>query len=68
VDDTGLVRRYDGFDGSPYSEDISKGRVTFMDLSLPQYGLSLYDWVISLEVAEHIPARYEHIYLDNIFM
>jgi len=40
--------------------------VSYLDLTLPQYGLPLYDWVISLEVAEHIPAESEAIYLDNI--
>ena len=40
--------------------------MSYLDLTLPQYGLPLYDWVISLEVAEHIPAESEAIYLDNI--
>jgi 2-polyprenyl-3-methyl-5-hydroxy-6-metoxy-1,4-benzoquinol methylase len=38
-----------------------------MDLSIPQYGILQYDWIISLEVAEHIPEIYEAVYLDNIF-
>jgi tryptophanyl-tRNA synthetase len=38
-----------------------------MDLSIPQYGIRQYDWIISLEVAEHIPKKYEAVYLDNIF-
>ena len=25
-----------------------------------------YDWIISLEVAEHIPQEFESIYLDNL--
>ena len=37
-----------------------------MDLTVPQYGLHLYDWVVSLEVAEHIDAKFEAIYLSNI--
>ena len=49
-----------------FSEETSEGRVTYLDLTLPQYGLPLYDWVMSLEVAEHIPPKYEHIYIDNI--
>ena len=58
---------YDAYDGAPYSESLSEGRVEFLDLSIPQYGLPLYDYVISLEVAEHIPKAYEHIYVDNLF-
>jgi tryptophanyl-tRNA synthetase len=46
---------------------MSHGRVRFMDLSIPQYGILQYDWIISLEVAEHIPEKYEAVYLDNIF-
>ena len=64
--DTGKVRSYDAFDGAPFSETTSHGRVQFLDLTLPQYGLPLYDWVISLEVAEHIPREYESVYMDNI--
>jgi len=41
-------------------------KVKFLDLTLPQYWLPRYDWVLSLEVLEHIPAQYEKIVLDNI--
>ncbi|KAL4217205.1 hypothetical protein ACF0H5_023658 [Mactra antiquata] len=64
--DTGLLKGYDAYDGAPFSEKTSEGRVQYLDLTLPQYGLPLYDWVMSLEVAEHIPKEYESIYLDNI--
>jgi tryptophanyl-tRNA synthetase len=46
---------------------MSHGRVRFMDLTIPQYGILQYDWIISLEVAEHIPEKYEAVYLNNIF-
>ena len=38
----------------------------FLDLTLPQYWLPRYDWVLSLEVLEHIPAEFESVALDNI--
>ena len=41
-------------------------QVKFLDLTLPQYWLARYDWVLSMEVIEHIPAQYETIVLDNI--
>lgn len=63
---TGKLKGYDAYDGAPFSETTSEGRVMFLDLTLPQYGLPLYDWIISLEVAEHIPNEYESIFLDNI--
>ena len=62
-----MLSVYDAYDGAPYSEQLSEGRVKFLDLTLPQYGLPVYDYVISLEVAEHIPKQYETIYVDNIF-
>ncbi|KAK7004444.1 hypothetical protein BgiMline_005964 [Biomphalaria glabrata] len=40
--------------------------VSFLDLTAPQYGLPIFDWVVSIEVAEHIPAKFEEIYLDNL--
>lgn len=63
---TGLLKGYDAFDGAPFSENTSEGRVQYLDLTLPQYGLPLYDWILSLEVAEHIPEEYEDTFLDNI--
>ena len=63
---TGELKGYDAYDGAPYSEITSEGRVKFLDLTLPQYGLPVYDWVISLEVAEHIPRDFEKIFIDNI--
>ena len=41
-------------------------QVKFLDLTLPQYWLPRYDWVLCLEVLEHIPAEFETIVLDNI--
>lgn len=66
LSDTGLLKVYDAYDGAPFSEETSEGRVQFLDLTLAQYGLPLYDWVMSLEVAEHIPQDYEAVYVDNI--
>lgn len=63
----GHVKSFDSFDGAPFCEKTSEGRVQFMDLTIPQYGIHNYDWIMSLEVAEHIPEKFEHIFLDNIF-
>ncbi|PVD21696.1 hypothetical protein C0Q70_17496 [Pomacea canaliculata] len=62
----GLVASYDAYDGAPFCENVTSGAVKFMDLTIPQYGLPVYDWVICLEVAEHVPARYERVLVDNI--
>ncbi|PVD21810.1 hypothetical protein C0Q70_17612 [Pomacea canaliculata] len=62
----GLVASYDAYDGAPFCENVTSGAVKFMDLTLPQFGLLVYDWVVSLEVAEHVPARFEVVLVDNI--
>lgn len=62
----GEVLSYDSFDGAPFAEETTNKNVQFLDLSVPIYHLNKYDWVISLEVAEHIPAEFEHIYIDNL--
>ena len=66
LSDSGKLSGYDAYDGAPYCDITSEGRVRFLDLTLPQYGLPLYDWVMSLEVAEHIPADFQAVYVDNI--
>ena len=66
LDEAKLLRIYDAYDGAPFAENVTDGRVKFLDLSVPQYGLPLYDWIMSLEVAEHIPSKYEEIFLSNL--
>jgi len=60
------VLSYDAFDGAPFADLTTNNNVKFLDLSVPIYHLKKYDWIISLEVAEHIPAKYESVYLDNL--
>lgn len=38
----------------------------FVDLTVPQYLGQQYDWVMSLEVGEHIPKEHEHVLLETI--
>jgi hypothetical protein len=61
------VASYDAFDGAPFTEDTTEGRCQFLDLSVPIYHLEdKYDWIVSTEVAEHIPKKFEKFYLDNL--
>ena len=66
IDDTKRLKEYVAYDGAPYAPFTTGGRVKFLDLSAPQYGLPLYDWIVSIEVGEHIPSQFESIYIDNI--
>jgi len=56
----------EGFDGNPYSPKISKGLVKVIDLSQPFDLGKKYDWVMSVEVAEHIPKEFERTLLENL--
>lgn len=54
-----------GYDGSPATPIITKGRCSVMDFSNP-VDIGLYDVVLSLEIGEHIPQQYESVFIDNI--
>jgi len=60
------VKTYDAYDGAPFSEESTNGAVRYLDLSVPQLWLPPYDWVVCLEVIEHIPAEFESVVLDNV--
>ncbi|XP_053392144.1 uncharacterized protein LOC128554856 [Mercenaria mercenaria] len=60
------LKGYDAFDGGPFCETTTNGFVKYLDLTIPQYGLRLYDWILCLEVAEHIPRKFEGVFIDNI--
>jgi hypothetical protein len=60
------VKSYEAFDGAPFAETTTENRVSFLDLSVPIYHLDKYDWIVSVEVAEHIPKEFENIFIDNL--
>ncbi len=65
-DDRKAFATYDAYDGAPDVEEASHGSVHHLDLSVPQFGLPVYDWVVSVEVAEHIPRQFEPAFADNL--
>jgi FkbM family methyltransferase len=56
----------DGYDGNPRTQQMSGGLGRVLDLSqcieLPR----TYDWVLSLEVGEHIPREFEQSFINNL--
>lgn len=58
--------RADGFDGNPYTPTLTGGMCGVRDLSVPLVLDTSYDWVMSLEVGEHLPAQFESTFIDNI--
>jgi len=58
--------RAGGFDGNPSTPQISEGRCLHADLSSQLDLGARWGWVLSLEVAEHIPREFEDTFLDNV--
>lgn len=56
---------YHGYDGGGNVEEFTNNYVKFADLTLP-LSLKPTDWVISSEVGEHIPHKYEAQVIANI--
>jgi len=64
------VRAWAGYDGALNVEDVTDGLVRFMDLTQPDATDARpcvgADWVMSLEVAEHIPPPFTDAFLRNV--
>jgi SAM-dependent methyltransferase len=56
----------DGFDGNPNTLKLTDGACRPLNLAEPVTLEKQYDVVISLEVGEHIPKRFEATFLDNL--
>ena len=56
----------DGYDGNPLVPLVSGGACQVMDLAVVQPNPKQYDWVLSLEVAEHLPPEFESNFLQNL--
>ena len=57
----------DGYDGNPYTEELTNGLCKVLDFTKPTEFAKKYDAVLCLEVVEHIPKELEFNFLDNIF-
>ncbi|GAB6022251.1 hypothetical protein CHUAL_006383 [Chamberlinius hualienensis] len=60
------IRSWRGYDGAGNVEEMTNGLVNYMDLT-DEHDLPIkFDWVISLEVGEHIPPIHENTFVDNL--
>eukprot|EP00198_Chlamydomonas_reinhardtii_P011870 XP_001701207.1 hypothetical protein CHLREDRAFT_153390 [Chlamydomonas reinhardtii] len=57
---------YTAYDGGEGVEAVTGGAVRFLDLAEPTWLGVGYDWVVSLEVGEHIPPHLEAAFLGNL--
>jgi cyclopropane fatty-acyl-phospholipid synthase-like methyltransferase len=56
----------EGYDGNPYTPEITNNVCKILDLTTNFNLNKKFDWVLSLEVGEHIPPEYENVYLNNL--
>jgi SAM-dependent methyltransferase len=64
IANTGLA--VEAYDGNPKVSENTKGFASVLDLSNPFDLGKQFDIVMCLEVAEHIPKKYEKILIDNL--
>ena len=59
--------RWRGYDGAGNVEEWTNGMVRWFDLTVP-LSLPRADWVLSLEVGEHIPSMHEAMLFRNLHL
>jgi len=55
-----------GFDGNPNTPEYTNNLCSVLDLSIPHQFDEPFDWVLSLEVGEHLPKQFEDIFINNL--
>ena len=55
-----------GFDGNPNTPELTNNLCEVLDLSVLKKFDEPFDWVISLEVGEHLPPQFEDIFMENL--
>eukprot|EP00928_Gymnodinium_smaydae_P040115 TRINITY_DN27262_c0_g2_i1.p1 TRINITY_DN27262_c0_g2~~TRINITY_DN27262_c0_g2_i1.p1 ORF type:complete len:530 (-),score=114.25 TRINITY_DN27262_c0_g2_i1:127-1581(-) len=65
LNDTGLVQAF-AFDGTPHATQISGGAVQQLNLIEDVHLWRSFDWVMCLEVAEHVPKEHTAALLRNL--
>lgn len=58
-----LKKKVQTCDGNPSTKELTNGVCDILDLSKTHLFDNKYDWVLSLEVGEHIPKEYENIFI-----
>lgn len=63
----GLVKSVECIDGAFNVYDVTGGLCSYADLTEPLNYLPVYDWILSLEVGEHIPQPHELSFVSNLY-
>ena len=64
--ESGKLSRVEGYEGASNVYERSGGLVKHEDLAGAQLDLGNFDWVVCLEVAEHIPGEFEATFVANV--
>jgi SAM-dependent methyltransferase len=56
----------EGYDGNPDTPQLTDGIAKVLDLSQPFDLGQKFDWVLSLEVGEHLPKQYQATFIENL--
>jgi glycosyltransferase involved in cell wall biosynthesis len=56
----------EGYDGNPNTEKLTNGVCKVQDLTVDFNFKKKFDWILCLEVGEHIPTNYEEIFINNL--
>ena len=60
------THQYRGYDGAGNVEQVTRGFIQWADLTDTMLKLPAADWVLSLEVGEHIPHHLEECFVRNL--
>jgi len=55
-----------GYDGNPNTPELTNNTCNVMDLTVPKQFNEPFDWVMSLEVGEHLPKDFEDTFINNL--
>lgn len=55
-----------GYDGNPHTPELTNNICKVLDLSKPVEFDKPFCWVMSLEVGEHLPKKFEDIFINNL--
>jgi tryptophanyl-tRNA synthetase len=61
-----MVKSWTGYEGIVNIENVTSGLIRYFDLTRPRYLGKTFDWVTCFEVGEHIPPKYERIFVENL--
>jgi hypothetical protein len=56
----------EGYDGNPDTPELTNNKCGVLDLSRPFRFCNKFDWVMSLEVGEHLPKQFENVFIENL--